>query len=199
MNNQQVVGLIIIGIVGLLAVSANKNLVSPELPSQPNQRSRSLDNAPDATVFISTSEVESQKAINLINEHRKKYGKLRLDFSPKTYKLAVARAKDMNQFDYFGMTNPKTKTCSDTLKTQFGFSDKEFVVENYIRYIPTGANIGAATKSLTDVVAEWLTDTSNGANFIFDHHVAGAVGCDGNKCVFIGLNQSGYRQSCSTQ
>ena len=196
MNNQQIGGLIILGVAGLVAISANKNFTSFQ---QPTGVRRSLDNAPDATVFISTSEVESQKAIELINEHRKKYGKLRLDFSPKTYKLAIARAKDMNQFDYFGSTNPKTKACSDNLKAQFGFSDKEDVVENYIRYVPTGADTGATTKGLTDVVAEWLTDPNSGSNFIFDHHVAGAVGCDGNKCVFIGLNQSGYRQKCDVK
>ncbi len=194
MNNQQVVGLILIGIVGLAAVSANKNLVNSE---QPIQRHRSLDNAPDATVFITTSEAESQKAITLINEHRKKHGKFRLDYSPKTYKLAVARAKDMNQFNYFETTNPKTKACADNLKTQFGFSNKENVLENSIRYVPDGANIGATTKNLIDVVSEWVADPNNNSNFLFDHHVAGAIGCDGNKCVFIGLNQSGYRQICS--
>ena len=56
----------------------------------------------------------------------------------------------------------------------------------------------STTKTLSNATHEWI-DYDRGrkdSNFLFNYHLAGAVGCDGNKCVFLALNKSGYRSNC---
>jgi hypothetical protein len=189
MTNQQVIGL---SILGLALFVSYKSIITNQNSSIANR-----DGSPDANVVIFSPESDSKKAINDINEVRKKSGLATLNYSAKAYQLATARAKDMNQYNYFDFTNPQTKSCTDTMKTGFGFTNEEFLAESNIRYVPVGANIGASTKNVSEVSREWAEERAQvDPNFLFPKHVAGAVGCDGNKCVFLALNYAGYGKGC---
>ncbi|WP_055077660.1 CAP domain-containing protein [Pseudanabaena sp. 'Roaring Creek'] len=198
MTKQQAIAIGILGFVVYISYVNNKDISRPPSLGNGNQ-SIAVDknNAPDANVVIFSPEEDSKKAINDINEVRKRSGLTPLNYSTKAYQLATARAKDMNQYNYFDFTNPQTKTCTDNMKLGFGFTSEEFLAESNIRYVPVGANIGASTKNVSEVSREWAEQmASSDQNFLFPNHVAGAVGCDGNKCVFLALNYSGYGKGC---
>ncbi len=197
LTNQQKIGIGILA-VSILATTLGNNKANAPLSN--NQSLVNKDNAPDANVIIISTEDESKRAINEINTFRKKSGLLGINYSTKAYQLATARAKDMNQYNYFDFTNPQTKSCTDTMKSGFGFTNEESLAESNIRYVPVGANIGGSTKNVSEVSKEWVEDRANAdPNFLFANHVAGAVGCDGNKCVFLALNYSGYGKGCGVK
>ncbi|MCY7334232.1 MAG: CAP domain-containing protein [Pseudanabaena sp. CAN_BIN31] len=206
LSKPQIIGLSIVG-VALLASANSKNLLTSPNPLLSRNNSNFVDksNAPDANLFIVSSEDESKKAINEINRYRKENGKSPINYSTKAYKLAVARAKDMNQYNYFAYTNPQTKLCTDNMKFEYGFQSKEYLSDSIYKYVPVGVNIGiAGTKTLSDATREWIDYLKNqkkefDSNFLFNYHLAGAVGCDGNKCVFLGLNAEGYGKGCITK
>ena len=197
LSKQQAIGIGILAL-SLLASTVSNNTTKP--PFSNNQRLASRDNDPDANLIIISTEDDSKRAIKDINTFRKKSGLSSLNYSTKAYQLATARAKDMNQYNYFNFTNPQTKSCADTMKSGFGFTNEEFLAESNIRYVPVGANVGGSTKTVGEVSKEWLEDGANAdPNFLFPQHVAGAVGCDGNKCVFLALNYSGYGKGCGVR
>ncbi len=198
LSTQQAIGLGILGFAIYVSAVANKQ-ASP--PFSNNQNLANRDNAPDAKVIIVSTENDSKKAINDINLIRKKAGLSPLNYSTKAYQLATARAKDMNQYNYFDFTNPKTKSCTDNMKGSFGFTTEEYLGESNIRYVPIGVtNVGLSTKNLSEVSKEWAEEAlTNDPNLLFPQHVAGAVGCDGNKCVFLALNYSGYGKGCGVK
>ena len=202
LSKPQIIGLSVLGAI-LLASATSKNFLTIPNTSFSRNDSNFVDrnNAPDAKLFIASSESDSQKAINEINSYRKVNGKSPINYSTKAYQLAMARAKDMNQYNYFDYTNPQTKLCADTMKLEYGFKPQEYLSESLYRYVPRGANIGIAEpKTLSDATREWIEHQKNevNSNFLFNYHLAGAVGCDGNKCVFLGLNGEGYGKGCAT-
>lgn len=206
LSKPQIIGLSILG-VALLASVTSKNFPNISNASISLNDSDLVDrsNAPDAKLFIVTSESESQKAINEINSYRKANGKSPINYSTKAYQLATARAKDMNQYEYFDSTNPKTKLCTDSMKLEYGFNPKEYLSESIYRYVPRSINVGIEqTRTLSDATREWIELVKNqrkdfSSNFLFNYHLAGAVGCDRNKCVFLGLNAKGYGKGCITK
>ncbi len=202
LSNPQIIGLVILGASVYISYAVNNN-IPPQAnlvntsPLQNNQFIADKDNAPDANMAILSSEDDSKKAIQSINEVRKKAGKSPLNYSSKAYNLAIARAKDMNKDRYFDFTNPKTKTCTDNMKLGFGFSSEEYLAESIYRYVPIGANLGFTTKNSSEVTKQWAEESATtDQNFLYPTHVAGAVGCDANKCVFLALNYSGYGKGC---
>ena len=196
LSKPQTIGLVVLGI-GLLGSFISK---SPPAQNPLLTRNNNIDrsNAPDAQVFIISSEDQSKEAIKEINKYRKENGLTPINYSSKVYQLAVLKAKDMNQYNYFQQVNPETGFCSEKAKLNYGIDADEFLLEAIYRYIPQGANMGAETKTLSNATHEWI-DYDRGrkdSNFLFNYHLAGAVGCDGNKCVFLALNKSGYRSNC---
>lgn len=197
LSTQQTIGLGILGVSIWLSTVSNKT-ANPPLPN--NQSLVNRDTSPDAHLIIISTEDDSKRAINDINTFRKKSGLLGINYSTKAYQLATARAKDMNQYNYFDFTNPQTKSCTDTMKSGFGFTNEESLAESNIRYVPIGANIGGSTKTVSEVSREWVEESAKtDPNFLFAKHIAGAVGCDGNKCVFLALNYAGYGKGCGVK
>jgi uncharacterized protein YkwD len=200
LTNQQIIGVGILGLAIYVSYTANKNTSPQSLLDGGSPRNQSLidkNNAPDAKVVVISTENDSKQAIQNINEVRKKAGKNPLNYSSKAYNLAIAIAKDMNQYGYFDFTNPKTKTCADNMKLGFGFTNEEYLAQSIYRYVPIGANVGFETKNVSQVAKEWVEGAiSTDQNFLYPQHVAGAVGCDENKCVFLALNYSGYGKGC---
>lgn len=205
LSKPQVIGFSILGAL-LLASATSKNFLTTPNTSLSRNDSNFVDrnNAPDAKLFIVSSESDSQKAVNEINSYRKANGKSPINYSTKTYQLAMARAKDMNQNNYFDYTNPQTKICVDTMKLEYAFKPNEYLAEGIFRYVPKAVNAGiTTTKTLSEATREWIEiDYQRGdANsvFLFNYYLAGAIGCDGNKCVFLGLNEEGYGKGCITK
>ena len=158
--------------------------------------------APDAQVFIVNSEDESKKAIQIINQFRKKNKQPPINYSSNVYKIATARAKDMTEYKYYDFTNPQTNLCTEKIKANYGFKPEEYLAESLNNYVAIGVNVRSEAKTLSQVTQEWIdeyekTNTTD-QNFLFDKHVAGAVGCDGSKCVFLGLNAEGFGRECVT-
>ena len=152
---------------------------------------------PEASgVMILSSEDESKKAIQEINRIRKSYGKPPINHSTKAYNLALARAKDMNQYGYYDHTNPNTKTCADTMKSDYGFSNKEYLAENINTYVKVGAGVTLSMQTMSDSITGWMNSRGHRFNLLYDMHLAGAVACDRNKCVFLGLNSEGFGKGC---
>ena len=201
LNKSQIIGLSIIGGVILASANSQNLLTNSNFPlTRNNSNFVDKNNAPDAHLLILTSEDESKKAIAEINSYRKRNGKSPINYSTKAYQLAIARAKDMNQYSYFDYTNPQTKLCTDSMKSGYGFQSKEYLAESIYRYVPIGANLGISeTKTLSSAISEWIDYQKGEVNsaFLFNYYLAGAVGCDGNKCVFLGLNEEGYGKGCS--
>ncbi len=203
LTKPQIIGLSIV-VATLWAGASFNNFLTMSNPSRSGNDSNFADrnNVPDAKLFIVTSEDESKKAINEINIYRKKNGNSPINYSTKAYQLSLARAKDMNQYNYFDSTNPQTKLCADTMKLDYGFKPKEYLSESLFRYVPRDINVGIATKTLSEATREWIEIDHQkrdvNSNFLFNYHLAGAVGCDGNKCVFLGLNEEGFGKGCAT-
>ncbi len=154
---------------------------------------------PEASgVVILNSEDESKKAIQEINGIRKSYGKPPINYSTKAYNLALARAKDMNQYGYYDHTNPNTKTCADTMKLAYGFGDKDYLAENINTYVNVGGGVSLSMQTMSDSIKAWMNSRGHRFNLLYDMHLAGAVACDQNKCVFLGLNSEGFGKGCYT-
>jgi uncharacterized protein YkwD len=146
------------------------------------------------------SEEESRATLERINQYRKQYGRAKIAFDERAFELANARARDMRQYNYYDHTNPKTGTCADTIKTNFGFSNDEFVAENILGYsdFSEGFFTRFEVKPMTDTVESWLNSRGHRYNLLFENHVAGAVGCYKDKCVFLGVNHKQFGKGCHT-
>ncbi|MBD2189763.1 CAP domain-containing protein [Pseudanabaena mucicola] len=150
-------------------------------------------------VVIPSSEDLSKRAIQEINTIRKKYGKPQINYSSKAYALAMARAKDMNEYGYYDHMNPKTKTCADTMKFSYGFKNDDYLAENINTYVATGGDYGSIdVQTMSDSIDAWMESRGHRFNLLYDMHLAGAVACDKNKCVFLGLNHEQFGKGCYT-
>ena len=189
-SKEQSTGLWILGGVLLFSVVVANN--------KPLDR-KTLNSMPEATgVVIFSSESESKKAIEEINQIRQSYGKPPINYSTKAYNLAIARARDMNEYRYYDHMNPKTKTCADTMKLNYGFSSKDYLAENINTYVNVSGSFALSVQTMSDSIKGWMNSRGHRYNLLYDMHVAGAVGCEGNKCVFLGLNTERFGEGCHT-
>lgn len=144
-----------------------------------------------------TSQSDSKQAIDYINTIRVSNGEKPISFDQRVFDVALARAKDNYDYGYFDHTNPKTGTCSYTIKSQFGLSTNEDVAENlYMDGYGNTPTLG--NPQLTTVVDSWMSDFGHKHNLLFPDHVAGAVACYGGICAFEGLNYQGFGHGCYT-
>jgi uncharacterized protein YkwD len=147
-----------------------------------------------------SSEEDSKAAIDYLNKIRKQYGKNEISFDKRVFELAVARAKDMRDYNYLDHTNPITGTCPDNMKSNYGLKLNEYVAENafgnpqYSEGICTKIEI----KPMTDAIDDWMTSRGHRYNLLYDNHIAGAVGCYKNMCSFLGLNYDRFGEGCHT-
>lgn len=149
----------------------------------------------DGLVAIPSSPQISREAIDEINRVRAKYARKALIWSDRAYQLALARAKDMNAYNYYDHMNPITGSCPDTIKSQFGFNEKEFATENLNAYY---AGNGLTVVRMTDSISAWMGSRGHRFNLLYPNHQEGAIACELNKCVFIAINPTGFGSGCST-
>lgn len=132
----------------------------------------------------------SIEAINHINQIRAEKGKNSLSHDMRAYDLAFARAKDMHAYGYLDHKNPYTGTCPNNLKSKFGFSDEEYLIENAALYgngKPIFSNL-----VLEDIIDAWMKSVGHRYNLLYYDHVGGAFACYGGYCVFLGVSNGGY-------
>jgi uncharacterized protein YkwD len=147
-----------------------------------------------------STEEDAKEAINYINTLRTNNGKKSISFDKRVFELAVARAKDMRDYNYQDHTNPFTGTCPDNMKSQFGLNSYEYVAENafgneeYSEDSCTKIEI----RSMTEVIDSWMTSRGHRYNLLYDGHISGAVGCYKNMCTFLGLNYDRFGEGCHT-
>jgi uncharacterized protein YkwD len=144
------------------------------------------------------SEVASRGAVAYINEIRTQYGKSPIEFDDRIFALANARIEDMIQYNYYDHTNPQTGSCADNMKTDFDLTPDEFVAENILEYGDIGGIRSQLLHPMSDAVDSWMDSRGHRYNLLYDDHIAGAVACYGNKCIFLGLNHNRFGQGCYT-
>lgn len=170
-----------------------KNIVnkSVEVVSQVNTKIQEITSPQEST------EEQAVSAIEYINKIRAQNGKNPISHDSRVFQIALARTKDMYDYNYFDHTNPKTGTCPYNIKSKYGLSANENIAENAhlseVNGMPSLYN-----PSLKEVVDGWMTSTGHRMNLLSYEHVAGSVGCYGGYCVFLGLNHGTYGEGCYT-
>ncbi len=141
-----------------------------------------------------SSEEDSKQAIDYLNKIRKQNGKSEILFDKRVFELAVARAKDMREYNYLDHTNPYTGTCPDNMKTSYGISSYEYVAENAFGnpQYSEGSCTEIQMRPMTEAIDDWMTSRGHRYNLLYDTHIAGAVGCYKNMCTFLGLNRDRF-------
>lgn len=135
--------------------------------------------------FFYSTPLESQQSISQINEIRQSYAKQPIQFDKRAYDLALARAQDMYHNDYYDHTNPVSGSCADTMKSDYGFSQNEYLAENL-----------SFTASTSKAIEQWLNSEAHKINLLWDDHKGGAVACYSDYCVFLGVNFDRYGAGC---
>ena len=64
-----------------------------------------------------------------LNQIRSENGRKKIEWDERAYNLAIARAKDMYERNYFDHVTPEGE-CTDDFKKDYGFSNSEFLPEN---------------------------------------------------------------------
>ncbi|MDO8871998.1 MAG: CAP domain-containing protein [Methanoregula sp.] len=188
---------------------ASFSIISPQSPSNPNTNAHSASGIGQTTkaevtetpriqipIFQSfTSIDESKKDLDYINSIRKTDGVSSLRFDSRVYEIAIARVNDMDTYGYMDHTNPKTGSCADSIKIQYGLSSREYVAENAFGFDSSGHYSNGLEKQAID---SWMTSRGHRFNLLYPHS-AGAVACSqGGHCVFLGLNNDRFGEGCST-
>lgn len=109
-----------------------------------------------------------------INEYREQNKKYKILWSDDAYRLADFRASDMVKRNYFSRTNPDGKTVSDYIGKYNFYSDSAW-----------GENL---CKACSDPAQTWI-ESAGHREVLLGGWGKGAVACDSDICVFIGVNE----------
>jgi uncharacterized protein YkwD len=135
---------------------------------------------------------DSSDALAYLNELRFQNGKKPLYFDERLYNLSLVRDRDMQQYDYLAYVNPKTGTCTNSLKTLYGLSFNDTVVEN--AYGQWNGYTHGIERAAID---SWMKEPGNKKQLL-GNYIGGAVSCSGGYCTFLGLNYGGGGTECQT-
>jgi uncharacterized protein YkwD len=135
---------------------------------------------------------DSSDALAYLNQLREQDGRKPLYFDERLYNLSLVRAKDMQQYEYLAYVNPKTGTCANSLKTRYGLSVDENVVESAY-----GQWNGYSRGIERQAIDSWMKEPENRYQLLRNYS-AGAVSCSGGYCSFIGLNYDRTGNECQT-
>lgn len=109
-----------------------------------------------------------------INEYREQNKKYRILWSDDAYRLADFRASDMVKRNYFSHTTPDGKTVSDYIGKYNFYSDSAW-----------GENM---CKGCPDPTQTWIGSAGH-REVLLGGWGKGAVACESDICVFIGVNE----------
>lgn len=134
---------------------------------------------------------DSIEAFEYINDLRKGYGRNNLNWDENLYLLAVSRAKDMYDRNYYDHITPEGK-CVKDFKSLFDVNYWN-VAENIggmMYYLHTREPIEGTSPK--DVVDGWMNSRGHRYNLLYPFHKAGAIGCYKYICTFLGGNENKY-------
>ncbi|WP_334073979.1 MULTISPECIES: CAP domain-containing protein [Paenibacillus] len=143
------------------------NPVQPAQPSKPIEQTPSVKPTEPAQNQTGTAADKSQFAtqvITLVNQERAKQGLKPLSGDAALNKMALAKAQDMSQGNYFSHTSPTYGSPFDMMK-QFGIS-----------YRYAGENIAMGQKTPTEVVKAWMNSEGHRANILSPNFTLIGVG-----------------------
>jgi uncharacterized protein YkwD len=200
--------LVVINQINPSAITSSPGIPTPLITTQPIVTLTSLKTPiitprptiPTATpvsVLLNqfTSLEDSKKSIDYINSIRANNGVSAIQFDSRVYNIGMARVNDMDKYGYMDHTNPQTGTCADSIKTQYGLSNSEYVAENAFGF-DSGGHYSVGMEN--QAVNSWITSRGHRYNLLYPHS-AGAVACSsGGHCVFLGLNNDRFGQGCHT-
>ncbi len=135
---------------------------------------------------------DSSDALAYLNQFREQDGRKPLYFDERLYNLSLVRAQDMQQYEYLAYVNPRTGTCANSLKTRYGLSVDENVVESAY-----GQWNGYTRGIEKQAIDSWMKEPGNRYQLLRNYS-AGAISCSGGYCSFIGLNYDRTGNECQT-
>ncbi len=185
--------LLLVGIIGFVAYMDYSEEVNSFFQGVKDESGEKMVSLKKSFTSVNTSVNESKEAIEYVNEIRRNHGKGKIEFDKRVYKLAMARVKDMDKYDYMDHTNPETGSCPYNMKDKFGLSPGEDVAEN--AYMDTSDYHSGMEE---DAIDSWMDSRGHRYNLLYSNHVAGAVACYKEYCVFLGLNYDGFGRGCYT-
>lgn len=164
----------------------------------PKNRTQFSYSSSKTEVNYESSEENSKAAIAYVNQFRRQYGKREIVFDGRVFGLAVARAKDQRENSYLDHTNPTTGSCPDNMKANYGLRPDEYVAENVLGNPEYSEEplTRIEKRPMTDAIVPWMDSRGHRYNLLYNEHVAGAVGCYKNMCVFLGLNHNQFGEGC---
>ena len=145
-----------------------------------------------------TTEKTDTESMDYINEIRVGYNLTEIEFDERIYDLAVFKARQMIADEYYEHRNPHTGECIKDIKSQHGFEAHEHLAENLSGYEVINYTQGVSWNdgSVIEIVDGWMYSEGHRTNLLYPDHSAGAVACELDKCVFLGLNNKGYGSIC---
>jgi len=114
----------------------------------------SPDENADSELFMKNVPKQSQDVLALVNAERQKAGLSPLSFSDKLTAVALEKARDMAENNYFSHESPTYGSPFQMLQ-QYG-----------IRYSTAGENIAAGQRTPAEVMQSWLNSSGHRANIL---------------------------------
>ncbi|MFC2175217.1 CAP domain-containing protein [archaeon] len=137
---------------------------------------------------VSEEEAALQAAFGYINSLRAQYGRNEIQWDARASELAVDRARDMFARGYTDHVTPEG-TCAQDMQSQYGFSNKDIIVENILK-VWYESGFPAPDVGPLFAVDEWMTSRAHRYNLLYEYHYAGGIGCYKNFCLFYGVHQT---------
>jgi uncharacterized YkwD family protein len=149
MRNNQPTG----GQTGVAQPSANPQMpANPQMSANPQPSVRPQPSVNPQQPANSSDAV--QQVLNLVNKERTNAGLKALSLNSELSKMAMAKAKDMYDNNYFDHQSPTYGSPFDMMKA-FGIS-----------YSSAGENIAKGQKSAEEVMNQWMNSPGHRANIL---------------------------------
>ncbi|RXZ80355.1 hypothetical protein EBB07_19310 [Paenibacillaceae bacterium] len=126
--------------------------VNPQQPANPSVNPQQPSNG-SANGNANASQFE-QEVLNLVNQERTKAGLNALTMNTQLSKVAMAKAEDMHNNNYFDHQSPTYGSPFDMMKS-FGIS-----------YSSAGENIAKGQRSPAEVMNQWMNSPGHRANIL---------------------------------
>lgn len=139
------------------AQNGNQNTQQPATQPSPSNTGTAGNTAGDKSTFAT-------QVITLVNQERAKQGLKPLKGDAQLNNMALAKAKDMSQNNYFDHTSPTYGSPFDMMK-KFGIS-----------YSYAGENIAMGQKTPEEVVKAWMNSSGHRANIMNANYTLIGVG-----------------------
>ncbi|MBU3967096.1 MAG: hypothetical protein KKG76_06955 [Euryarchaeota archaeon] len=123
---------------------------------------------------VTNPQLTPKDSFEKINEYREQNKKHKILWSDDAYRLAYFRASDMVKRNYFSRTTPDGKTVSDYIGKYNFYSDSTW-----------GENL---CKGCSDPSQTWI-DSADYREVLLRGWGKGAVACESDICVFIGVTE----------